>query len=157
MVDDCPNTGGVPGGNHPGCPKLDTNVIVTKTEIKITQQIQFATASWYILPPPSPSYGIMDSVIDVLKQNPKITLEVQGHTDNVGPYDYNIALSQQRANSVMTYLIQHGIDASRLTAKGYGYNQPLVPNDSDEHRQMNRRVQFIRTENGMPKPPGTTP
>jgi outer membrane protein OmpA-like peptidoglycan-associated protein len=150
LGDDCPNIFGIAGGTHPGCPKANTLIVVTAKEIKITQQIQFVTASWIILPPPSPSYSILDSVDDVLNQNPKITLEVQGHTDNVGPYAYNMNLSQQRANSVMTYMIKHGIAASRLTAKGYGYTQPLVPNDSDAHRQMNRRVQFIRTESGAP-------
>ena len=154
VVDDCPNTFGVSGGDHPGCPKANNSgVSVTKTEIKITQQIQFATASWVILPPPSPSYAILDAVDDVLKQNPTITIEVQGHTDNVGPAYYNMSLSQQRADSVRRYMVAHGIDASRLVAKGYGLTQPLVPNTSASNQAMNRRVQFIRTESRATTPP----
>ena len=153
IVDDCPNTFGVSGGDHPGCPK-NNGITVTKTEIKITQQIQFMTASWIILPPPSVSYAILDAVTEALKQNATITLEVQGHTDNVGPAYYNLSLSQQRADSVMRYLVSHGIAASRLTAKGYGLTQPLVPNTSPANQAMNRRVQFIRTD---AKPVTATP
>jgi outer membrane protein OmpA-like peptidoglycan-associated protein len=143
--DHCPNTPGIPGGDHPGCPKKHL-AIVTAKEIKITQQIQFATASWIILPV---SFKILDDVADILKENPKVELEVQGHTDNVGGGPYNMWLSNQRANSVMRYLVQHGIAQSRLTAKGYGLTMPLVPNDSEANRQINRRVQFI-IQKGMP-------
>jgi OOP family OmpA-OmpF porin len=152
LDDWCPNTPGFNGGDHPGCPKKLVNIVITATEIKITQQIQFVTASWIILPPPSPSFKILDQVVEVLKENPKVTIEVQGHTDDVGPGPYNMALSQQRADSVRRYLIQHGIDQARLTAKGYGFTQPLFPNDSEAHRALNRRVQFIRTESQTPAP-----
>ena len=82
----------------------------------------------------------------MLSDNPKITLEVQGHTDNVGADAYNMKLSQARADSVRAYLVGHGIGASRLTSKGYGFHQPLVPNTTAANRELNRRVQFIRTE-----------
>ncbi|MFO0677506.1 MAG: OmpA family protein [Polyangiaceae bacterium] len=141
-VDDlCPTQPGVPGGEKPGCPRK--NVIVTDKEIRITQQIQFQTNKAVIKPE---SFVILDAVRDVLKDNPKIALEVQGHTDNTGNAQLNMKLSQSRAESVRNYLVAHGIDKSRLIAKGYGMTQPLVPNNSEGNKALNRRVQFIRTE-----------
>jgi len=140
-VDDiCPNTPGSPGGNRPGCPGL---VVVTAHEIRITEQIHFDTAKATIKPE---SFPILDAVRDVLQQNPKIRLEIQGHTDNVGQASYNLKLSQARADSVRKYLEQHGIEATRLVSKGYGMTQPIVPNTTPQNRALNRRSQFIRTE-----------
>jgi len=142
--DQCPLVPGVKHGTRPGCPaKKPTLVVVTKTEIKITQQIHFAFGKATIRPI---SYKVLDAVADVLKENPKIKLEVQGHTDNVGSAYYNKRLSQQRADSVRSYLIRKGIESYRLTAKGYGLEKPLVPNTSDRNRALNRRVQFVRVE-----------
>jgi outer membrane protein OmpA-like peptidoglycan-associated protein len=89
-----------------------------------------------------------------LQKNPSIKLEVQGHTDNVGTASYNKRLSDARSASVKTYLTSHGIKGDRLTSKGYGFDRPLVPNDTAQNRALNRRVQFIRTEGskeGCPK------
>lgn len=144
-VDDiCPNTPGQPGGARNGCPAL---VVVTAKEIRITQQIQFDTAKATIKPV---SFPILDAVYDVLQANPKISLEVQGHTDNVGAAALNMKLSQQRADSVKEYLQKKGIAGDRLVAKGYGMTQPLVPNDTAANKALNRRVQFIRTESQTP-------
>ena len=136
----CPNTPGQAGGARPGCPGL---VVVTAREIRITQQIHFETNKATIKPD---SFAILDAVRDALVQNPKLTLEVQGHTDNVGSAAHNAKLSQARSESVRKYLIGHGIEPARLVAKGYGLTQPIVPNSTAENRAMNRRVQFIRTE-----------
>lgn len=141
IYDECPNTPGQPSGARPGCPNL---VVVTAHEIRITQQIQFDFNKATIKPV---SYPILDAVRDVLTTNPKIIIEVQGHTDNAGQPAYNQKLSQQRADAVKAYLSSHGVDASRLVAKGYGMTQPLVPNNTEGNRALNRRVQFIRTEN----------
>jgi outer membrane protein OmpA-like peptidoglycan-associated protein len=138
--DQCPNTPGQPNGARPGCPGV---VVVTANEIRITQQIQFDFNKATIKPV---SFPILDAVNDVLVANPKITLEVQGHTDNVGNAAYNQKLSQQRADSVRAYLVKKGIADARLTSKGYGMSQPLVPNNSESNKALNRRVQFIRTE-----------
>ncbi len=147
-VDDfCPNTPGVPGGDKPGCPKK-TLIVVTEKEIRITQQIQFEFNKATIKP--GVSYKILDEIAGVLNDNPKITLEVQGHTDNVGSDAYNMHLSQSRADAVRSYLVLHGVAASRLVSKGYGFHQPLGPNTSEESRALNRRVQFIRTEGATP-------
>jgi OmpA-OmpF porin, OOP family len=143
IEDQCPMEPGPPGGDKPGCPKKPSLVIVTEKEIKITQQIHFEFDKDKIRPE---SFPILDAVTDVLKQNPKIKLEIQGHTDNKGAPDYNKRLSDRRAASVKKYLAQHGIDESRLTSRGYGMEVPLVPNTTDQNRALNRRVQFVRTE-----------
>jgi OOP family OmpA-OmpF porin len=144
-IDDyCPNTPGVAGGDRPGCPKKNSLVVVTEKEIRITQQIQFEFNKSVIRP--GISYRILDEVVGVLNDNPKIDLEVQGHTDNVGTDAYNMKLSQARAEAVRSYLVTRGIASARLVAKGYGFHQPIVPNTSAANRELNRRVQFIRTE-----------
>jgi OmpA-OmpF porin, OOP family len=79
---------------------------------------------------------------DALTSNPRLAIEVQGHTDNVGGDDYNVTLSDQRAASVMTWLVGHGIPAGRLTARGYGRKVPVASNDSAEGRAQNRRVEL---------------
>ncbi len=146
-VDDfCPNTPGQPGGARPGCPGL---IVVTAHEIRITQQIHFEFNKSKIRPE---SFPILDAIVDVLHDQPKIALEVQGHTDNVGSAPYNKKLSQARADSVRTYLITHGVSGSRLTAIGYGMSQPIVSNDTASNRALNRRVQFIRTESSTTPP-----
>ncbi len=151
LDDDCPNTPGIKGGDHPGCPKKNSLIVVTEKEIRITQQIQFEFNRAVIRP--GISYKILDEVVGVLNDNPKISLEVQGHTDNKGSDAYNMKLSQSRADAVRAYLVAHGISADRLLSKGYGFHQPLVPNTTAANRELNRRVQFIRTENGPPKVP----
>jgi outer membrane protein OmpA-like peptidoglycan-associated protein len=153
LEDFCPNTPGVRGGDKPGCPKKNALIVVTEKEIRITQQIQFEFNKAVIKP--GISYKILDEVVSVLADNPKISLEVQGHTDNQGGDAYNMKLSQSRADAVKAYLVAHGIEAGRLASTGYGFHQPLVPNNSDANRALNRRVQFIRTEAG--KPTGGTP
>lgn len=150
-VDDfCPNTPGVRGGDRPGCPKKESLIVVTEKEIRITQQIQFEFNKAVIRP--GISYKILDEVVGVLNDNPKIDLEVQGHTDNVGGDSYNMELSQERADAVRAYLLSRGIQPRRLVAKGYGLRQPLVPNNTAENRELNRRVQFIRTESAAGSP-----
>ncbi len=140
-VDDfCPNTPGQPGGARPGCPGL---ISISAKEIRITQQIQFDFDKATIKPV---SYPILDAVRDALRDNPNIKIDVQGHTDNKGNANYNQKLSQSRADSVRAYLVSHGIDVGRLTSKGFGMSQPLVPNNTEANRTLNRRVQFIRTE-----------
>jgi OOP family OmpA-OmpF porin len=151
LEDFCPNTPGVRGGDKPGCPKKSSLIVVTEKEIRITQQIQFEFNKAVIKP--GISYKILDEVVEVLNDNPKITLDVQGHTDNVGGDAYNMKLSQSRADAVRAYLTAHGISGTRLVSKGYGFHQPLVPNNSEGNRALNRRVQFIRTESGPASAP----
>jgi outer membrane protein OmpA-like peptidoglycan-associated protein len=143
LDDICPNEPGAPGGDRPGCPKKPSLAIVTDKEIKILQQIHFAYNKATIRPE---SYKVVDAVAEILQQNPKIKIEIQGHTDNRGNKRYNQELSERRSNAVMEALIERGIDRSRLRSRGYGMDQPIVPNDTDANRALNRRSQFIRIE-----------
>lgn len=80
----------------------------------------------------------------ILKENPTIKVEIQGHTDNVGSDESNQKLSEQRAWAVVNYLVQQmGVESSRLIAKGYGETQPKASNDTPEGRALNRRVEFV--------------
>ena len=85
-------------------------------------------------------------VLTLLLENPGLTLEIQGHTDNQGEDDYNLALSQQRAETVRRYLALFGIPAEQLTAKGYGESQPVDTNDTEEGRAKNRRVELVKID-----------
>ena len=88
------------------------------------------------------SYLELNRVVKLLSENPAIEIEMSAHTDSRGSDEYNITLSDNRARSVMDYIIAHGIDTSRISSKGYGETMPVVPNDTDENRQLNRRVEF---------------
>ncbi|MFO1311613.1 MAG: OmpA family protein [Burkholderiales bacterium] len=89
------------------------------------------------------SEPVLQKAAGVLKARPAAKAEVQGHTDNVGGDDYNMKLSGARAASVMQWLATHGIDASRLSAKGYGKTQPVADNATDAGRARNRRVELV--------------
>lgn len=81
---------------------------------------------------------------DYMKKYPTTTATIEGHTDNVGSPEYNMKLSQQRAESIVSYLVdKFGIDSSRLSAKGYGETRPLAYNTTPEGRQKNRRIEAI--------------
>lgn len=88
------------------------------------------------------SFPELDRVVELMKENPKIKVEISGHTDNKGSDDYNLKLSQSRAKSVVDYIVSKGIEAQRLIAKGYGETQAVDTNDTEEGRQNNRRVEF---------------
>ncbi len=87
-------------------------------------------------------YSDLDQVVRVLKRNPGMQVEIQGHTDNVGSKNYNLPLSLRRAKSVANYLIRHGIAQDRLSVKGYWFSRPVAPNTTPEGRQKNRRVEI---------------
>lgn len=84
----------------------------------------------------------LDKLIDLLKQNPSLKIQIGGHTDNQGTAVYNQALSQNRAKAVYDYLVQNGITAERLQYKGYGETEPIADNNTEEGRSVNRRTAF---------------
>ncbi len=88
------------------------------------------------------SYTELDRVFKFLNENPAISIEISAYTDSKGSDDYNLSLSQKRAESVVEYLIDKGIAAGRLVAKGYGKANPVASNDSEEGRAQNRRVEM---------------
>jgi outer membrane protein OmpA-like peptidoglycan-associated protein len=98
------------------------------------------------------SLPLLDEAAKVLNEYPEIRLEVGGHTDSDGSEDYNLELSTRRAASVVGYLIGKGVDTSRLEWKGYGESRPIHPNDSEDQKEANRRVEFrILDESSMPE------
>lgn len=86
---------------------------------------------------------ILNNAVSVLKENPNVKVEIQGHTDNVGTDEYNQKLSEKRAQAVYDYLVKNGIAPSRLSTKGFGERNPLRPNDTAANRELNRRVEFV--------------
>jgi OmpA-OmpF porin, OOP family len=88
------------------------------------------------------SYIELNRVVKLLNENPAIEIEMSAHTDSRGSDEYNFKLSDQRAKSVMEYIISKGIDPGRITSHGYGETKPVASNDTDEGRQLNRRVEF---------------
>jgi outer membrane protein OmpA-like peptidoglycan-associated protein len=95
----------------------------------------------------SESFPELDRLVNCLNENPKMEIEIRGHTDNVGGHDANVNLSNDRAASVRAYLIDKGINESRVRSIGYGETKPLKKNDTDKNRQINRRVEFVILKN----------
>jgi len=86
------------------------------------------------------AFPMLDEAVLILKKNPEIKVEIDGHTDNIGPAAYNMNLSERRAKAVMEYFVDKGVEAERLTTKGFGLTMPAVSNDTEEGRTKNRRV-----------------
>lgn len=93
------------------------------------------------------SFAELDRVVGILNKQSKLKIEISGHTDNKGSFEYNKQLSKARAKTVVDYLISKGISADRLTFEGYAFEKPIATNDTDEGRQLNRRVEFKVTSN----------
>jgi outer membrane protein OmpA-like peptidoglycan-associated protein len=139
--DQCPNEPGPRDEN--GCPRVYEDVEVTATAIRINQKIYFEFDRAVIRPV---SFPILNTVAQVLTDYPDINVEIQGHTDSRGRDEYNLRLSDSRANAVREYLIGRGIDSTRLSARGYGETRPIDSNRTSAGRAANRRVEFIRTD-----------
>lgn len=137
-VDKCPNEAG-PASNF-GCPVID--VVVVERVNKAANNIFFATGSSKLL---AKSFPSLKEVVKVMTDNPSYKIAVDGHTDNTGGDELNQKLSEDRAAAVKKYLIDNGVDESRITATGYGKNQPLVDNNTAANRAKNRRVEMKLT------------
>ena len=109
--------------------------------------IVFDTAKWAIKPE---STARLDLVAEFMSHKKRAVVEIAGHTDNVGKPKANKELSYKRANACRAYLITKGIDGSRITAVGHGQEKPIVPNDSDENRQTNRRIEVVEKVEAAP-------
>ena len=86
---------------------------------------------------------MIDEAVKVMKDKPDLRVSVEGHTDSVGSVAYNQTLSERRATTVRDYLVSQGIDASRITTRGFGKSKPIASNDTAEGRAENRRVEII--------------
>jgi len=111
---------------------------LTAGSVIALRNIFFNTASYELLPT---SNAELDKLTALLKSNPTLRIELGGHTDNVGADAANMTLSDQRAQAVRDFVIAQGIDASRITAKGYGETKPVATNDTEEGRAQNRRTE----------------
>lgn len=92
------------------------------------------------------SEPVLENAYAIMTENPAIEVEIHGHTDNIGKASYNLKLSQARAVSVRQWLVDRGIDPARITTKGFGFVRPIGPNDTEEGRQKNRRIEFVRVK-----------
>lgn len=125
---------------------VDVLVLVTERGLKIRiSNIEFPIDSEEIK---DKSKTILQRVVDVLKKYSQYDINIEGHTDDIGKEEYNLELSERRAHSVYKFLVDHGIQKSRLQFIGMGESVPLYPNTNDENRRRNRRVEFILIKKG---------
>jgi outer membrane protein OmpA-like peptidoglycan-associated protein len=89
------------------------------------------------------SPSALDAVLTAIAERPNARVTVEGHTDEVGTPDYNQRLSERRAQAVSAYFVVKGVDRARLTVRGFGALRPVAPNDTEEHRRQNRRVEIV--------------
>ena len=136
--DKCPNEPETFNGylDEDGCP--DERPIEEKF---ILRGVNFESGSAALTPD---SYTILDQVVKSLKAYPEVKVEIGGYTDDVGKDDYNLKLSQQRADAVSRYIANAGISPDRLIAKGYGESNPIASNKNPAGRSENRRIEFHR-------------
>jgi outer membrane protein OmpA-like peptidoglycan-associated protein len=125
--------------------KAVKNVQIEKDQVKIPGEIEFDSGKASIRETPAGT-EVMNALLDFMQTNAQVTkLAIEGHTDNVPPKDKattNQALSQQRAENVVGWLVAKGIKKDRLTATGLGDTKPKEKNDTDAHKQANRRTEF---------------
>ncbi len=120
--------------------ELDISLSPFRSGSSITlRNVFFATASYELL---DQSRAELNRMVTLMRKNPGMQVEIEGHTDNEGSDSYNLTLSQNRAESVRAYLIQNGIVATRVSSKGYGESRPVADNDTEEGRALNRRTEF---------------
>lgn len=127
--------------NEESSPAL-RDIYLTPIEIGVTVRLKNIYFDFDKTTLQKQSFVELNKVVDFLKQNPSVEIEIAGHTDSKGSDDYNANLSQGRSQSVVDYLISQGIDSYRLTAHGYGESKPIDTNDTDAGRANNRRVEF---------------
>jgi len=120
----------------------DDILSIAPSEKLILRNIEFVTGKADITPR---SERILNNALKAMNKIPTMSFDIVGHTDDVGGAEMNLQLSIDRANSVKAWLVNHGINPDRLTTRGMGMNEPLVPNTNDENRQKNRRVEFYRS------------
>ena len=135
--DECPDEPG-PADNK-GCPRKMKLVVVRKDRIEIKQQVHFRPAKSVIL---KSSYELLKQVAVVIKDAPRITVRIEGHTDNVGKLQTNLKVSQARADAVRDFLVKQGVNPKQLVAIGYGPTRPIASNATKAGKALNRRVEF---------------
>lgn len=108
------------------------------------KNVFFNTGKWGVK---TESYAELDRLLSLMLDMPSLKIEISGHTDNIGSESFNELLSQKRADAVVNYLVEKGIDKNRMIAKGYGQSNPVESNNTPEGRASNRRTEFEIVEN----------
>ncbi len=140
-IDRCPDVPGVIESAGCAAPAPTyASVVVTKDKIELKEKLFFA---WNRAQIKSESFRVLDDVVLAMKDNPTLKVRIEGHTDSSGAVVHNQKLSQRRAESVLDYLVSHGVATARLQAQGFGPTVPLETNDTAEGREKNRRVEFV--------------
>lgn len=147
-VDNCPDEAGDPANQ--GC-KVAQKVVITEKNIEVKDAVSFSGNKVFFgtdkIELAADYKKMLDQVAELLRKHPEITrVEVQGYTDSTGDAAYNQTLSERRASAVRDYLVSQGVAAERLSAKGFGEEQPIATNDTDAGREKNRRVEFLIVE-----------
>ena len=139
VEDKCPNEAGVRSADPKklGCPGLTQ--IGEGGEVQLLHPIEFEYGKAVIK---EGSFPILDEVLELMKSRMSVRMGVYGHTDNRGAVELNTRLSKDRAAACKNYLINHGINATRLESQGFGPTKPIADNGTDEGRARNRRVEF---------------
>jgi OmpA-OmpF porin, OOP family len=135
-LDKCPAVKGIK--EKEGCPEEVKKEIVEKVNYA-AKKIQFEFAKATLVPASS---AVLDEVAGILKSNPELHISIEGHTSADGIYEANMKLSQSRADNVKAYLVSKGIDAARISSKGFGPNQPLNKGLTEAEKAANRRVEL---------------
>jgi len=129
-------------GTIDGCPQKYTLIVVTENKIELKQTVYFDTNKATIK---KVSFELLNQVAQAMADNPTIKVRIEGHTDSQGNDNFNMKLSQRRAESVRTYLVGKGVDADRMVPQGYGETVPIADNRTSSGRAQNRRVEFVIT------------
>ncbi|KAA3624680.1 MAG: OmpA family protein, partial [Bacteroidetes bacterium] len=121
-------------------PKTMVAVDTSSQKAVILKNVFFETGSANLQ---EQSTSELDRLVNLLSGNPDLKIQINGHTDNIGSEEDNLELSEARAETVYTYLIEKGISEERLRFKGFGESQPISDNESESGRKLNRRTEFV--------------
>lgn len=138
IVQEKPVTEVIPQPSRETVDTLNLNTIEIDSAV-VLKNVYFDFDKYDLLPA---SFVEIDRLYRLMADNPAIRIKLEGHTDNIGSYDFNLQLSLKRAEAVARYLINKGIDPNRIEFAGYSFSFPLAPNDTDDGRKINRRVVF---------------
>lgn len=122
---------------RPVAPAPPVTVSTVQTQLR---SMQFVQSKAELMAGAQPT---LDQLLTFMQENPKVLIELAGHTDNQGNFEENLTLSRQRVELVKAFLVQHGIAASRISSRGYGSTRPIASNNSEATRRLNRRVEMI--------------
>jgi outer membrane protein OmpA-like peptidoglycan-associated protein len=133
-----------PAVQQPASPAIVTTAPVTQVvksdSLIVLNEVLFAVNSYRLRPE---LYPKLDSIVLFLRSNPATKIEISGHTDSTGKESHNLNLSENRADAVAEYVVDKGIETSRVSFNGYGSSRPIAPNDTEEGRRKNRRVEIL--------------